>query len=121
MDKPPAKRAKLLPLPDTLVSWYDLSPELIARMSRYVDIGHDLTGLCVVVGSDTAARIKRAYLTDNDAYLAYALALVKGDARQLPLLLRVESVSGWLLILTGGIGAQNYRTTSTCGSTVIFR
>ena len=76
MDQPPANRAKTLPLPYDLVSWCDLSPELIARMSKYVDIGSDLTSLCVVVGSDTAARIRQAYLTDNDAYLAYALSLV---------------------------------------------
>mmetsp|Transcript_2015 Transcript_2015/g.4028 ORF Transcript_2015/g.4028 Transcript_2015/m.4028 type:complete len:373 (-) Transcript_2015:1345-2463(-) len=77
MAEPPAKRAKTLslPPPQTLVSWCDLSPELIVRMSRYVDIGRDLTGLCVVVGSDIAARIRRAYLADNDAYLAHALAL----------------------------------------------
>jgi len=48
-------------------------------MSKYVNIGSDLTSLCVVVGRDIAARIRRAYLTDNDAYLAHALSLVKDD------------------------------------------
>mmetsp|Transcript_33355 Transcript_33355/g.72150 ORF Transcript_33355/g.72150 Transcript_33355/m.72150 type:complete len:265 (-) Transcript_33355:457-1251(-) len=82
MDEPPAKRAKTLsvPPPQALISWYDLSPELIVRMSKYVNIGHDMTGLCVVVGSDIAARIRRAYLADNDEYLAHALSLVRGRA-----------------------------------------
>lgn len=77
------RRETIPPPQHGMVPWYDLPPELMEWMSRYADIGSDLTGLCVVVGSVSSALIRKEYLTDNDAYLAYALSLTKSLKQEL--------------------------------------
>mmetsp|Transcript_29519 Transcript_29519/g.65035 ORF Transcript_29519/g.65035 Transcript_29519/m.65035 type:complete len:325 (-) Transcript_29519:223-1197(-) len=100
MNQSPTKRGKASPLPQDVVSWYDLSPELIARMSKFIDIGRDLTGLCVVVGSDTAALVRRAYLTDNDAYLAQALYSMRGNKLRIVCVSAARRIRFWMAVNT---------------------
>ena len=82
----PPKKARTRTSPRAKLSWTALTPELLGRVAKNLEVGPELVSFCMVVGKNNVSRVvKQAYLYRNDKYLIRAWAsppVAEGDFRR---------------------------------------
>ena len=113
LQQPPSKRIKKTmmpieaPMPKIVTSsWSSLCPELVGRVTTYLNTatnatnsddsvtsaaGGDLINICLVAGPDVSATIRTTYLRNNDDYLYSCLSMDQDRA-----LARRDRILSWM-------------------------